>query len=376
MRRRRRSRPRQRSYSPASQPALESRFRGGLRSHVAARRRRPPRRPERQQIMLRRALALGGGLLVLILIVLGVKGCLDAAQAPGAERLRRATSPRSSKRPNQTSKGFFGKLDEPGRPLGHRVRRRGQRRPQRDGQLRRAGSTASTRRATWATRRSTLELVYELRGSAMNEIAEQMSTALGDVGAEKATAAIAKQMQKLLAARRPLRDGRAAGNRRRPRRQRDRRRRRAGERLPAGRNQWLDESTVSSALGSVSGASGAETSGRARARPARHQRQRHRTGRRSDHRGRPREETPEVEVEVQNQGESTENGVTVSVTVEGGTTVDRTISSIGAGEIQTVDDPADPGAERRSRRSKSKSQPVPGEQVTENNEATYTVEFE
>src|SRR5215203_2340509 len=43
-----------------------------------ARSRRPPRRPQRQQIVLRRALALGAGLIVLILIVIGVKGCLDA----------------------------------------------------------------------------------------------------------------------------------------------------------------------------------------------------------------------------------------------------------------------------------------------------------
>ena len=48
---------------------------------------------------------------------------------------------------------------------------------------------------------------------------------------------------------------------------------------------------------------------------------------------------------MQNQGESTENGVTVSVTVNGGTTLQRTIDSIGAGETQTVDDPADSGAE-------------------------------
>ena len=37
-----------------------------------------------------------------------------------------------------------------------------------------------------------LELVYELRSAAMNEIADQISTALGDVGAEKATMAIAR----------------------------------------------------------------------------------------------------------------------------------------------------------------------------------------
>ena len=82
-----------------------------------------------------------------------------------------------------------------------------------------------------------LELVYELRSSAMDEIAEKMSTALGDVGSEKATASIALQMQKLLAADVLYESVVAAGNQRRPRLQRDRGRRRAEERLPAGRDQ-------------------------------------------------------------------------------------------------------------------------------------------
>ena len=47
---------------------------------------------------------------------------------------------------------------------------------------------------------STLELVYQLRRSAMDEIAAKMPTALGVAGAAKATAGIARQMQKLLAA--------------------------------------------------------------------------------------------------------------------------------------------------------------------------------
>ena len=51
----------------------QSASRGARRSS-----RRPSPRPERQQIMLRRLLALGAALVVLILIVLGVKGCLDA----------------------------------------------------------------------------------------------------------------------------------------------------------------------------------------------------------------------------------------------------------------------------------------------------------
>ncbi len=44
-----------------------------------------------------------------------------------------------------------------------------------------------------------LKLVYELRGSAMAAIADKMSTALGNVGAGKATAEIANRMRMLMA---------------------------------------------------------------------------------------------------------------------------------------------------------------------------------
>ncbi len=63
--------------------------------------------------MLRRGLALGGGLIVLILVVLGVKGCLDA-------RARSALSDYAGnvtqivEETEQTSKAFFGKLEDPG----------------------------------------------------------------------------------------------------------------------------------------------------------------------------------------------------------------------------------------------------------------------
>ena len=71
------------------------------------------RRPERQQIVLRRALALGAGLLVLILIVIGVKGCLDARKHRALSDYSRNVS-QIVEETEQTSKGFFGKLDEPG----------------------------------------------------------------------------------------------------------------------------------------------------------------------------------------------------------------------------------------------------------------------
>ncbi len=86
------------------------------------------------------------------------------------------------------------------------------------------------------------------------------------------------------------------------------------------------------------------------------------------------EETPEVEVEVQNQGESTENGIGVSVSVEG-STVEGSISTIEAGETATATIPLTPTPQGEVT-LEIKVDTVDGEQVSENNEATYTVAFE
>ena len=216
--------------------------------------RRPPRRPERQQILLRRGLALGGGLLLLILIVLGVKGCLDARKHRALSDYARNVT-QIVEETDQTSKALLRQARRPRRPLGDRVRRPRSTPTAARWTTTRAASTASSAPGDMSNAQNALELVYELRASAMDEIAEQMSTALGDVGAEKATAAIASQMQKLLASDVLYADRGPARDRRRPRRQRDRRRRRAEERLPAGRHQVARRKRRSSAaLGSVSGA--------------------------------------------------------------------------------------------------------------------------
>lgn len=338
-----------------------------------ARRRRPPRRPERQQIVLRRALALGGGLLVLILIVLGIKGCLDARAHRALSDYARNVS-QIVEETKKTSNRFFGKLAEPGElsvtdfnneveadrsamdSFASRV----------DG-LGAPGDMGNAQRA--------LEFVYDLRAGAMDRIADEMSTALGDVGSEKATAAIAKQMEKLLggdvlyaAVVRPEIDRVLADN---------------GIEgddvpesifLPEG-TKWLDEATVSSALGLVSGAgTGAETAGI------------HGLGLLGTSINGTAlapestttvaaEETPEVEVEVQDQGDSTENGVTVSVTVTGVGTLEGTISSIAPGETQVVVIPLTPAPKGKAE-VEVEVHPVPGEGISSNNEATYTVEFE
>jgi CARDB len=351
---------------------LESRFLEDSLASRPGRRPRPPRRPERQQILLRRALALGAGLLVLILLVLGVRGCLNARKHRALSDYARNVT-QIVDETDQTSKSFFGKLSDPGSlSVTEFVAEVNADRSAMDNYVARVDGLDAPGDMDKAQR--ALELVYELRGSAMTEIADNVSTALGDVGSEKATAAITAQMAKLMASdvvyasvARPEIDGVLADNGI------------EGDDVPksvflADGLEWLDESAVSSALGSVSGSSGASTPGvhglgligtsvngteltpeASTAVSA--------------------EETPEVEVQVQNQGESTENGVTVSVTVNGGSTLQQDISSIEAGATETVTIPLTP-APKGEVTLEVVAEPVPGEEISENNEASYTVVFE
>jgi len=336
------------------------------------RRARPPRRPQRQQILLRRALALGVGLLILILIVLGVRGCLNARKHRALSDYARNVS-QIVDETQQTGKSFFGKLSNPGKlSVTEFVAEVNAERSAMDNYVARVDALDTP--GDMGGAQDTLKLVYELRGAAMTTIANRMSTALGDVGSKKATEAIAGQMQVLLASdvlystlTRPEINGVLADN---------------GiegddvpksEFLPEG-TKWLDESAVSAALGSVSGATGAATPGV------------HGLGLISTSINGTElspegtatvaaEETPEVEVQVQNQGESTENGVTVSVTVDGGNTLQQDISSIEAGETASATIPLTPAPQGEAT-LEVEAEPVPGEQVSENNEATYTVQFE
>jgi hypothetical protein len=336
------------------------------------RRPRPSRRPERQQILLRRGLALGTGLLILILIVLGVRGCLNA-------RKHRALSDYAGNvtqivdETEQTSKSFFGKLSDPGQlSVTEFVAEVNADRSAMDNYVSRIDSLDTP--GDMGSAQKALELVYELRGAAMTEIAEQMSTALGDVGADKAIETITRQMSVLAAGdvlyaevARPEIDGVLASNGI------------EGDDVPKSvfvpdGIRWLDESAVSSALGSVSGSSGGS------ATPGVHGLGLLSTSINGtelvaeETTGVSAEETPEVEVQVQNQGESTENGITVSVTVNGNT-LTGDISSIEAGATETVTIPLTP-APKGEATLEVEAEPVPGEEVSENNEATYSVVFE
>lgn len=320
--------------------------------------------------MLRRALALVGGLVLLILLVLGVKGCLDARANRELSDYARNVS-QIVEETQQTSKSFFGKLEDPGNlSVTEFVDQVDADRSAMTTYAERVdelGTPGDMSRA-----QSNLELAYQLRVSAMDEISAKMSTALGDAGAEKAMLGISKQMQKLLAADviyeqvvRPEVDGVLASNSV------------SGNDLPKAAflpdEKWLEESAVSDALGSISGGGGAATPGV------------HGLGLVGVNvngselvEGAPvtvaGEEGVEVEVTVQNQGESTENGITVSVTFNG-STLEQEIDEIAAGEEATANIALTP-APSGEVTLEVEAEPVAGETVTENNEASYTVLIE
>ncbi len=84
----------------------------------------------------------------------------------------------------------------------------------------------------------------------------------------------------------------------------------------------------------------------------------------------------ELAIEVQNQGDSDETGIQVEVSING-TVLNGTLQALDAGDISTVKVPLttkpQPGAETTIEVVVS---PVPGEQVSDNNSATYSVVFE
>src|SRR6476659_452784 len=332
---------------------------------------RPPHSPERQQILLRRGLALGAGLLILILIVLGVRGCLNARKHRALSDYARNVT-QIVEETDQTSKSFFEKLSNPsGLSVTDFVDQVNADRSAMDNYVARVDSLDTP--GDMGRAQNALELVYELRGAAMTEIADKMSTALGDAGSKKATEAITKQMSVLAASdvvyasvARPEIDGVLADN---------------GiegddvpksEFVPEG-TKWLDESAISAALSAVSGSTTGSTPGV------------HGLGLISTNINGAEltpegttsvtaEETPEVEAEVQNQGESTEHGITVSVTVNG-STLTGDISPIEGRESETVTLPLTP-APKGEATIEVEAEPVPGEEVAENNVASYTVVFE
>ena len=336
------------------------------------RRERPPRRPQRQQIMARRAIALGGGLLLVILLVLGVRGCLDARKERSLRDYARDVSQIAAET-ERSSENFFSRLEDPENLSTQEfLDAVNTDRSAMDGYLSRVEGLNTP--GDMERGQNALELVYQLRSNALTQVANLLPTATGDAGREQAITGIAEQMRTLLASdvlyedvaapeiNQVLSDNGITDSD-----------------LPDSQFvqdgiKWLDTDEIDSALSGVSGVTaeaptpglhGTELVSVAisgttldSSAPA------------SIEAG----DAPEVEASILNGGDSEESEVQVNVTVDDGEPVTQDIPSIAAGATEVVTIPLTPAPEGEVT-LEVEVEPVPGEEMTDNNSASYTIEF-
>jgi CARDB len=323
--------------------------------------------------MIRRGIALVGGLLILILLVLGVKGCLNARKERALKNYARDVS-QIVDETSQTSKAFFNRLEDPGDlSVTEFEAEINADRSAMDNYLQRVDKLDTP--GDMSKAQNGLELVYQLRASAMDDIAQRMSFALGEAGRDAAISDITHDMRTLLASDvlyedvvRPeintvLADNGIEG-RDVPK----------SQFLPDG-IAWLDESKVDSALSNVSSGAGGATTGSCPCGTGLIGASVNGT---TLTEGVPATVSgggaPELDVQVQNQGSSELSGVTVSVSVDGGSPITQDISSIAPGETQTATISLTPAPTGQVTLD-VEIEPVTGEEVTDNNKASYTVTF-
>jgi hypothetical protein len=338
----------------------------------------PPDRlgpPDRdRQILVRRLIAVAAGLLVLVLLILGVRGCLDARKEREFENFVSDLNSLVAES-QQLSEGFFARLNDPENlsELEFEAEVKADRGAA-EGLVDRAQNLTAPGELKPA--QADLVLAFELRRDGLTAISDEIGTALGDEGSTEAQAAIAEDMQYFMASDVLYR---------RAKQEIDTVLAEQGIRGEAPQSQflpdidWLDASTVTEALAPITGdtkpSSGvhglglvvggtvlqpgdvALTEGTVVTASA--------------------EGDLSLEVQVENQGDSTESGVVVTAQVDGSDAGEATIDTIDAGEIATAEIPLDftpsPGDTATIDVSVT---PVPGEEVQDNNEASFEVTFE
>lgn len=335
---------------------------------------RPPDR--QQQILVRRAIFAGAFVLVVILLVLGVRGCLDARKERAYENYVSDLSSIAAETSN-LSDAFFERLQDPGdlTPLQFEAEVKADRGAA-EGLLDRAEGLDAPDEVHDA--QELIVLSYRLRRDALAAIADRIATALGDRGARRASRQIAGEMRTLLAsdvlyekgldqlgavlAEEDLSELEVP----------------ASQFLPDEPN-WLDTDVVIDALSGVSGATGAASPGvhglglgTVTLLP---------TGAAlSDGVAvTAAAEGAELEIEVENQGESEETDVTVNYEFSSNGDTSRgeeQISRIDVGDVETVNIPIQPAPAGATGELTVTAEPVPGEEIEDNNTLTAEVTFE
>jgi CARDB protein len=328
-----------------------------------------------RQIMVRRAVGAGIVILLLILIVLGIRGCLNARKERSFENYVRDLNAIAAQS-KQLSDDFFNRLSDPGNlsALSFEAEIKSYR-GSAESLADRVDSLDTPDELKGA--QSELELAFDLRRDALTGISDNISTALGTEGRSRAVSSIADYMRYFLASDVLYQRARAEIDAVLENQGID-------ERAPesiflADPQRWLDSLQVTSALAQVSGekqASGGTHGlalyqtiikpGDVNLDP---------TSAATISGGGP----PQIDVEVQNQGDSQETEVGVNFELTGGSQTisgDTTIPRIAAGGIQTATMPIDPAPDTGQELTLEITvTPVPGEQIADNNRSSYQVTF-
>jgi CARDB len=330
-------------------------------------------RDHQRQIMVRRAVGVGVIVLLLILIVLGIRGCLNERKERSFENYARDLNAIAAQA-QQLSDDFFTRLSDPGNlsPLSFEAEIKSYRGSAENlaGRVEDLNTPDELKGA-----QSELELAFQLRRDALIGISDQISTALGTQGRKEAVDSIAGYMNYFLASDVLYERARTQID---AELQDQGISQQAPESIFLADQRWLDPLEVSSALALVSGGKQATsgTHGLALYQT---------TIQPGDVNLDPSSAATisgtgsEIEVQVQNQGDSEEADVGVSFELTGGTQTisgEATIPRIAAGAIQTASIPIEPAPDPGQQLTLEVTvHPVLGEQIASNNRSTYQVTF-
>lgn len=330
---------------------------------------------DRQTILVRRGIAAGAGVLILILLIFGIRGCLDSRK-DRAYRDYSADVNAIVGESNNLANTLFETLSRPRNAEALDVQNEVNALATDAEQLvKRARGTDHPDELN-ASQRWIVDAL-EFRRDALNNIAQRIPAALGQRGRKPAIESIAGQMQAFLASD-VIYSQRAI-----PELQRQFKERGIDERFRQSRSLpdlgWLDPQTVDTRLSRISTGEQAATPGvhgtglqGVAAKPSDTALSEDGVNRIAATNG------LTFDVTVQNQGESEETRVPVTVSIKDGKAIEleQTISRIAANDTQTVSVPITPAPTTGAVSEVTVTvASVPGEKVKDNNTATYQVVF-
>ena len=331
----------------------------------------PQRR--RQQFLVRRLIGVGVGLAFLILIVIGIRGCLQA-RSDRALRNYDSSVATIMQQSEQSGEDFFQLLSNPSSSGSSSVDVQNQILAQRDASsslLDRAQSLSVP--GQMGDAQAAVEQTLTLRRNALTAIASNVTQAAARTQTADAITTISNAMGSLYASdilwtqigkpeiQKVLKDAGVDGQPLPP-----------GNFMPANATDYLNQATLVTKLNAITGT--APTTGGTHGLQLDSTTIGGTTLSASGTTNIPSDAT-EIDIGVTNSGNSDETGIRVTITL-GTSSLTGQLPSLSAGQSGTVKIPlTTKPAPGTSTQVQVVVNPVPGEQITTNNTATYTVVF-